>query len=308
VFATSTTFAGSTIDNVVVDGLYGTSPVASWEVQVGAGAQTVSINSLQIRNAAFAAKATSTGEFIHLFANATIGLMRIDNTSLSSVSGSIAPLLQVLSGATVNHLAISGLAVSGASGAYLIYQNGAVDDLDISNSTNATTARFLNITSTATDKLVRFDHVRSLTSDNMLVISSGVGAAFDVVYDSCDLATTAVFTASSSANVKFINNHFASATNGVIRTTGTPTINAYSSGNTLASGSWLAVPSGTPVVNIQGWDFQIDASTTGVNRQTGNFFYNTNAALGTLGAAGPITDLGTGSNSWHLLANPTLTY
>ncbi|MCK1465726.1 hypothetical protein IVB34_47435 [Bradyrhizobium sp. 2] len=51
-----------------------------------------------------------------------------------------------------------------------------------------------------------------------------------------------------------------------------------------------------------------DVSATGIARATGNFCYNTNAALGTLGAAGPVTCQGTAANSWRLLGDTTKQY
>ena len=57
---------------------------------------------------------------------------------------------------------------------------------------------------------------------------------------------------------------------------------------------------------VDGTQMRCDASW--VDRTDGVMFYNTNAALGTLGAAGIVVGQGTAANSWHLLADPTLVY
>ncbi|MFG6440508.1 hypothetical protein [Roseateles sp. LKC17W] len=48
--------------------------------------------------------------------------------------------------------------------------------------------------------------------------------------------------------------------------------------------------------------------TTGINRAEGATCWNTNAALGTLGTAGPVVCLGTAANSWKRVGNNSLTY
>jgi len=48
--------------------------------------------------------------------------------------------------------------------------------------------------------------------------------------------------------------------------------------NFLASGSWVVVPSGTPVLTVYGWDIAIDPITlTGLATTLGQFFYSTQA-------------------------------
>ena len=53
-------------------------------------------------------------------------------------------------------------------------------------------------------------------------------------------------------------------------------------------------------------DIGVDASL--IARNDGTIFYNTNAALGTLGAAGLVVGQGVAANSWHLMAAPLLVY
>jgi hypothetical protein len=69
-----------------------------------------------------------------------------------------------------------------------------------------------------------------------------------------------------------------------------------------------ATITGTGPYSISGIGAKIDVANAKVNRVDGVLLYNTNAAAGTLGAAGLVVGQGTSSNSWHLLADPTKVY
>lgn len=75
---------------------------------------------------------------------------------------------------------------------------------------------------------------------------------------------------------------------------------------TNPSGSHVLVTSGTPTIYTQNSGWKVDLSLVG--RIDGVVAYNSNAALGTLGAAGLVVGQGTSSGSWHLLADPTKAY
>lgn len=63
---------------------------------------------------------------------------------------------------------------------------------------------------------------------------------------------------------------------------------------------------GTGTITVNGLQARINLAS--VSRLDGAICYNTNAALGTLAAAGPVSGQGTAANSWSLLANPVLKY
>ena len=84
-------------------------------------------------------------------------------------------------------------------------------------------------------------------------------------------------------------------------TSGVMTIKASNSNCT----TWLARTAAQMFV-VDGHCIRADASW--INRTDGVMFYNTNAALGTLGKAGIVLGTGTGANSWKLLENTTLAY
>lgn len=72
--------------------------------------------------------------------------------------------------------------------------------------------------------------------------------------------------------------------------------------------SALATMTGTGPYSITGLGAKINVADAKVNRVDGAMVYNTNAAAGTLGAAGLVVGQGTAAGSWHLLADPTLVH
>lgn len=115
--------------------------------------------------------------------------------------------------------------------------------------------------------------------DNFLIVGASVTGTPQFTYCNNDTTTTAVFNCASQSNVNFIGNRMSGATNGVVRTNGNVTLSIRSDGaNFLASGSWVVVPSGTPVLTVYGWDIAIDPITlTGLATTLGQFFYSTQA-------------------------------
>lgn len=59
---------------------------------------------------------------------------------------------------------------------------------------------------------------------------------------------------------------------------------------------------------LRSFSREVRVDVSNLERSTGQAAYNTNAALGSLAAAGPVICQGTSSGSWHLQADTTLTY
>jgi hypothetical protein len=76
-------------------------------------------------------------------------------------------------------------------------------------------------------------------------------------------------------------------------------------GDIVSANTHLAIAGGM-TVNVNG--ATIKADVTAIARLDGAQVYNTNAAAGTLGAAGPVVCQGAAANSWKLLANSALSY
>jgi hypothetical protein len=85
-------------------------------------------------------------------------------------------------------------------------------------------------------------------------------------------------------NIEMFGNTMAGMSYGVVRSGGTPTISLKSAGNNLASGAWIVVPSGTPVLSVYGFDISTDVGgITGLGKTTsGMYCFNSGAARGTL--------------------------
>jgi hypothetical protein len=77
---------------------------------------------------------------------------------------------------------------------------------------------------------------------------------------------------------------------------------------TPASGNMLTAFGTTCTWNFLGNCLDIGVDLANIARQSGTSIFNTNAALGTLGAAGPVVGQGTAANSWRLMGDPTKQY
>lgn len=278
--AISPSWASSVIDNVVFEHITGNGgPV----IYIGSGSNTETINSLTFRDVVFNAPTVSQAQLFLIDPNTTTHFLSVDGLSLAST---------VWPNTTL----------------YLMQINGTHDLIRVKNGyfSGANTPRFMQVNSGTVSQLI-LDNINGATGDTLLNIgtSNTVGS---VLIQGCNWTggTSAAFISQgTSTSVTFLGNRFANMSNGVIRTTGTPTLHIYGTGNTLASGAWLAVPSGTPVLNFHSWDFQVDLSTTGVNKAIGDYVYNTNSALGTLGTTGFVV---ADAAEWYLLKNTTLKY
>ncbi len=149
------------------------------------------------------------------------------------------------------------------------------------------------------------------TSDDIVAIQTGVlGTPHISITGGYLDALGGIYSNGSNFRASFNHVKLLSMSEGVVSSDGTPTITVDGTGNELSGGSaaWVHVYTGTPVINFKTFDVQDDVGATYVARATGNYMYNTNAARGTLGAAGPVVSQGTGAGSWHLQANPVLVY
>jgi hypothetical protein len=102
--------------------------------------------------------------------------------------------------------------------------------------------------------------------------------------------------------------------NRLVRSNGNHTYNFRSMGGNKsnafdkASGFMLQNELGSWTMNMFDNCLDIGTDVSGIARQSGTTVFNSNAALGTLGAAGPVVGQGTAANSWRLMGDPTLRY
>jgi hypothetical protein len=117
------------------------------------------------------------------------------------------------------------------------------------------------------------------SSDHFVRLNSATGTPTVRFADNAT-NTLAVCNPNVSCALYFSGNRVTGATNGVVRTGGTPTVAIRSEGNNLVSGSWVVVPSGTPVLTVYGWDIAIDPITlTGLAATLGQYCSSTQATV-----------------------------
>lgn len=195
---------------------------------------------------------------VHVEGSITIDRVMINGQSFNPSATNAVAYLQD-STATVKSLQINGFVLNNAlwtGSSYVASIGGVVDTFRIGAGTlvSGSTGRLVTLLAGSACKKLTIDGFRQETGDNMVVVASGVTNTPDISITNSDIKTTAVVNASSSANINLSGNRIESASNGVLRTGGTPTIKMHASGNTLVSGSWVAVPSGTPVISLSGAD------------------------------------------------------
>lgn len=110
----------------------------------------------------------------------------------------------------------------------------------------------------------------------------------------------AVISVRASCQLNFAGNDFTNASNGVVRYNATATVTLRSDGtNRLRAGSWVAAPTGTPTLNVYGWDINIDPATVpGASSTAGQFCWSTQAGA----EGGPAVR---GPSAWYALAAGT---
>lgn len=185
---------------------------------------------------------------------------------------------------------------------------GTVELLVIENPSiqypNSTYGRYVAVKNGAIVGTIIFSRGKIESGHSTVNIEAG-GTLENIILDNMICSTR--YCINNAANDAFnviVSNSVLNNSSGSFRetsTTGKMTIKAV---NTTCT-TWLARTS-TQTFVVDGHCARIDASW--VDRTDGVMFYNTNAALGTLGKAGVVLGTGTGANSWVLLENTTLNY
>jgi hypothetical protein len=210
---------------------------------------------------------------------------------------------------SVRKLTVTGISTDPAYGSsantYPFRVDTTVDTLSIDFQLRGNTSlRCYTQGSTATVGRVTFTRGCDITADHLATII-GAASAPEIVIEAGTFRTVTGVNAQVSCNVTLVGARFTNCTNGIVRAQGTAVVNFKSSGARLDAGVWVTAPSGTPVVNPQSEDIQIDVSAAFIGRPNGARAWNTNAALGTLASAGPVVSDGT---KWVNARNTTLSY
>lgn len=257
------------------------------------------------------------------------GAKRLDTTSAQ-------PLCKVTANGTIYHLVVEGFDFSGNTADTAQFETGSSCEIDlltirgfsgtISNNnyvcilsgtlrkvviednilaaTTFNTGRFVSIAA-PTCRHVVMARNRFYQLDKAIDIGSGAqsGLALDVRDNDFDACYVGV-AVNQTCSVAISGNRGTFNTNGFLRTNGAAiVVDIHSDGtNRVDGGPWISKAVGTETIKVRGLDFRADVTT--VARVDGGVMYNTNAAAGTLGAAGLVMCQGTAANSWKLMANP----
>ncbi|MFM0163807.1 hypothetical protein PQR39_25770 [Paraburkholderia sediminicola] len=155
-------------------------------------------------------------------------------------------------------------------------------------------------TSGVTIGRVSLDHsyVNNLSAVFQSAVATNFSANSNVILNS-----QAIFASTAASTYQFYENQWQG--NVVRYDTGSVGATLYSGGNMPASGaSWFLY---NAAANTTAYGSDIQCDVTKMNRVSGSFCFNTNAApgSGTLTTSGPVMSQGTASGSWFLQSNPT---
>lgn len=220
--------------------------------------------------------------------------------------------------ATINHLIMDGdryvsTSTGGGLGSFFImnYSTGGsftLGDVQISNayfsSLNAHGGYVFTtgVTTTGiTIGSVSIDH--SYISNFNNVFATNIAGKYSITSSTIS-QTTAVFKSTGASTFRYSNNQ---QDYGYVvdYESGSAGATLYGGGNVLSGTAAWFLYNVAANTTVYGSDVQCDV--TKMNRVTGSYCFNTNAApgSGTLTTSGPVMDQGTASGSWFLQANPT---
>lgn len=258
------------IEHLEIDGLSGTGKIAFGH---GSG---LNVKRLVLRRVTSRVADASANSTILFGGSSTFGEITIEDGYDQETAGNY---YAAVNGSTIGTISLINNAVNGAAN-----------------------RRFFVIVS-GTVKKVRFIGNNAGILSNWFVLTAVTGVcqveAYGNTFDGG--GASAFLNLSASCKVAMGANNWVNCANGVIRTGGTPTIEIRSDGtNQLQAGSWIAVPSGTPVLTVYGWDIAIDPiAVTGLAGTVGQFCTSTQAGNESgLAVRGNVN----GTPAWYALA------
>lgn len=295
-------------DDITFDGIGGQAP-AHVKLYAGAGYSNCVVGSVRLRNLDL--PDTANTKLVDANASQTFYKLEIDGVQGSPVTAySTTDSLVVFGSGSYGMTAIRGVTALLTGGGSFVGYAGTASSTELviekSNLRGASTGNVVNFSGTSATPKVTVRDSEIATVSNVFLVGSGITGAGHHIVENCRVNAGSVLNAAANANLTLKDSRFAGNTNGIVRCSVAKTINVYSQGyNELAAGNWLNI-SGGALVSVFGDSFSVDVST--IQRTDGSFCFNSNAALGTLGATGRVTCQGTATGSWRLLGDTTKTY
>lgn len=279
-------------------------------------AAAANAGAIRISNVEQGQTATSMIAIITSGGDLTIG--RLDITDMRTLrnpaTGAGINLINLDNGITCKMLNFDRGNLRFARNDFTLSISGTIEELMVQNvraeATSGNVGRIVVLQSGSAVKNLTFQNCELANLDACVNAAVGAGLAhISGIGNNVNFASGSFISLSASAKV-FVAGNKADAGalgNGFVRANGAITVDVDSGGGNLVPATkWVVRVGGSEVINLRGWDFKVDVST--MARFDGGFCYNTNAALGTLAAAGLVACQGAAANSWRLLGDPTLQY
>lgn len=211
-------------------------------------------------------------------------------------------------------------------GLKLVYigSNANFEDITIENSAlNGNISTFIDCSSSINTNLginiakIMLNNLAMNGSNSQSFVSLSGGKDVNLYLNNCVTDATGdglIYIFGGSAKTYTINLANCRAVSKLINNLGTShTFNVRTSNVQVRDASNPSDGGQIAVGTTSTWNFIGDNSCLGIDvstiaRKSGTQIHNTNAALGTLGVAGPVICQGTAANSWHLMSDPTKSF
>ena len=184
---------------------------------------------------------------------------------------------------TLEHLIVEELINGSAiAGSYPVQMaSGAIDTISFLNNTLRSSQRGFDINSGAVRKINAYGNTMNGTGDQLMNIGASVTGTPLITLTSNETDSAAVISANAACEIALSGNRFASNSNGVVRITGSISVQIRSDGtNQFKNAAHVVVVSGTPTILIYGWDIGVDPiALTGLATTNGQYLLSTQATI-----------------------------
>lgn len=303
-------------DDINIEGVSYQGASVAVKIDNNDSAAAANAGAIRVGNVEQGQSTTSVMQVITSGGDLTIARLDITDfrTLRNAPTGTSINLINIDNGITCKMLCFDRGNMRFARNDFVLSISGTIEELMVQNAraegVGGNLGRMVVLQSGSAVKNITFQNNELTNLDACVNVASGAGLAhISGIGNNVNFAGGSFISLSASAKV-FVAGNKADAGalgNGFVRVNGAITVDVDSGGgNLVPSGKWVVKVGGSEVVNLRGWDFKVDVSA--MARFDGGFCYNTNAALGTLAAAGLVACQGTAANSWRLLGDPTLRY
>lgn len=299
-------------DDITIDGIAGLSAAPMVKFYNGVGFTNCQVGTVRLRNVTWSGNVDqNVVAFDGTQSYLSLEIDGLNGETAGGLAGLTKPPIIVNSGFIAN-FSVNRVAYNFQSNipAVEITGTAGLTNVDVGACTlvGSSTGTLLKIsTTTGGVGQVNVESIKAGPIGSLVNVTSTVTSQPNIKVGNVDVNAFVLVDMAASGRVHLAGSSKFQCSTGVVKCSGTGTNIAIDSyGNRLASGNWLN-KTGTPNITINATDFSADV--TQVARTAGSSFYNTNAAAGTLGAAGRVLcDASGTANSWKLMTDTTKSY